>query len=411
MMAWKLILLGVTADLLIAQTPPDQSRVQELEGKLEQALRDLGQLRSTVESLQSDLAAIKQPAEAPPAVKSDLIIGPDIGGDERGGKVGAMPEIFIQTRYSALPVAGSGEFFHPNFRLSRIETRWAGKINERLGFGLEFQYHPAPEGSPEEIVNEAFIEYYPTKHVTLRAGQFIKPFGFDIQQSSSVRESPERAIFAGYFFPGQRDRGVMVSGDLGSLQYFAGVFNGNRFFNDNNRQVNYVARVRKIFEKPKLAVGVSVQAGKQILPPGVSGNNNERVVGVDAQYAVGRVGVRVEAVAGNMPSTRLGLQPEFFSAFRPGLHSSAGSLLLNYQVSEKQNVYARYNSFRHDPVTGRDVHAVNFGLTRFVGEHSRLSVDYQYKNRASFEDDAINGRLQISWGLLIGKPSEKNEGK
>jgi phosphate-selective porin len=64
------------------------------------------------------------------------------------------------------------------------------------------------------LVNDAFVEYYLNDHTTIRAGQFVKPFGFDIQQSSSVRESPERAIFAGYFFPGQRDRGILLSGDL-----------------------------------------------------------------------------------------------------------------------------------------------------------------------------------------------------
>ena len=52
---------------------------------------------------------------------------------------------------------------------------------------------------------------------------------------------------------------------------FVGAFNGNRFFNDSNRQVNYMARIRKIFDKDKLAVGASVQLGKQLLPTGVSG--------------------------------------------------------------------------------------------------------------------------------------------
>jgi hypothetical protein len=37
-------------------------------------------------------------------------------------------------------------------------------------------------------------------------------------------------------------------------------------FNDNNRQVNYMARIRKIFNKDRLAVGASVLLGKQLLP-------------------------------------------------------------------------------------------------------------------------------------------------
>jgi len=253
----------------------------------------------------------------------------------------AKPEIFIQTRYSVAPFEGSGTAFQPNIRLSRIETRWAGKINERLGAGIEIQFQESVEGSPEKLVNDAFLEYYVNDHTTVRAGQFIKPFGFDVQQSSWLRESPERPIFSGYLFPGERDRGIMLFGDFGflsgaafkDLQYFVGAFNGNRFFNDSNRQVNYMARVRKIFDKEKLAVGASVQIGKQLLPPGVSGNDNERVFGVDFQFTTGRFGLRGEALTGNRPSTFPTIDPQFFPAFRPGTHSSAGELFVSYRVA------------------------------------------------------------------------------
>jgi phosphate-selective porin len=320
----------------------------------------------------------------------------------------ARPEIFIQTRYSVAPIDGSDPAFQPNLRLSRVETRWAGKINDRLGAGIEIQFQESVEGSPEKLINDAFLEYYLNDHTTVRAGQFIKPFGFTIQQSSWLRESPERPIFSGYFFPGERDRGIMLSGDLGFLaapafkdfQYFVGAFNGNRFFNDSNRQVNYMGRIRKTFNK-KLAVGVSVQLGKQLLPPGIFGNDNERLFGLDFQFTTGRFGVRGEALTGNMPSTPATIDPEFFHAFRPGAHSSAGELLTSYRVARAHTVYARYNQFNGDPVTGLNIRAFNFGYFLPVGERSRLGFDYQFKNHPSFEDDAINGRFQVTWGILL----------
>jgi hypothetical protein len=272
---------------------------------------------------------------------------------------------------------------------------------------LEIQYHPALDGSPEELVNDAFIEYYLGSHATIRAGQFIKPFGFDVQQSSAVRESPERAIFAGYFFPGQRDRGVMLSGDLGFLkssalgkvQYFAGAFNGNRFFADTNRQLNYILRVRKVFDRPALGIGVSLQRGKQPLPPGVAGDNDENLAGIDLQLALGRFGLRTELVAGNMPSTLLALEPEFAPAFRPGAHSTGGHVFLTYQIATKDSIYARYDQFNGDPVSGGKVRAFNFGYFRQLNEFSRVSLDYQFKNRPSFNDDAVNGRFNLSWAI------------
>jgi hypothetical protein len=418
----------------LAKGQDRNQRIADLERQLTEAKSSVAALQKTIESLSTEVRALREPepgpaivaASAAPAVPAPSktvagtqtdathdfagrTIGPEIGSDERDSVLEAKPEIFIQTRYSVAPIDGSGAAFDPNIRLSRIETRWAGKINEHIGAGIEIQFQESVEGSPEKLVNDAFLEYYLTGHATIRAGQFIKPFGFDVQQSSWLRESPERPMFSGYFFPGERDRGIMLSRDLGflpaaafkDLQYFVGAFNGNRFFNDSNRQANYLARIRKIFDKEKLAVGASVQLGKQLLPPGVSGNDNERLFGLDFQFTTGRFGLRGEALAGNRPSTPAAIEPQFFPAFRPGAHSSAAELLVSYRVAGAHNMYARYNQFNGDPVTGLNIRAFNFGYFLPIGERSRLSFDYQFKNHPSFEDDAVNGRFQITWGILL----------
>ena len=433
------LVLAVVGIVPIAAHGQDRGqRIADLERQLTEAKVSVAALQKTIESLSTEVQALRQPdpgsavlaatavlfavppipevskdsGEKPPDAAHEFtarILGPDVGSDERGHMLEAKPEIFIQTRYSVAPIDGSGTAFQPNIRLSRIETRWAGKINDRIGAGIEIQFQESVEGTPEKLVNDAFLEYYLTGHATIRAGQFIKPFGFGIQQSSWVRESPERAIFSGYFFPGERDRGVMLSGDLSflpaaafkDLQYFVGAFNGNTFFNDSNRQVNYMARIRTIFDKERLAVGASVQLGKQLLPPGVSGNDNERLFGLDFQFTTGRFGLRGEVMAGNRPSTPANITPEFFPAFRPGAHSSAAEVRLSYRVAGFHNVYARYNQFNGDPVTGLNIRALNFGYFHPIGKVSRLSFDYQFKNHPSFEDDAVNGRFQITWGILV----------
>jgi hypothetical protein len=422
------LFLAGTIPALAAEQDRDQ-RIADLERQLTEARGSIAELQKTIDSLSTEVHALRQPepksAAMPsgaPAEKgadkeqndparefSERVIGAENGSNERDHEFEAKPEIFIQTRYSAAPLAGSGSAFDPNLRLSRIESRWAGRINERLGAGMEIQFQESVEGSPEKLVNDAFLEYYVTDHATIRAGQFIKPFGFVVEESSVQRESPERPIFSGYFFPGERDRGVMLFGDFGflsaaafkDLQYFIGAFNGNRFFNDNNRLVNYMARIRKIVAKDKLAVGASVQLGKQLLPSGVAGNDNERVFGLDFQFANGRFGLRAEALTGNRPSTYPNISPVFFPAFRPGAHSSAGEVTVTYRVAGASNFYARYNQFNGDPVTGLNIRAFNFGYFFPIGHNSRLSFDYQFKNHPSFEDDAVNGRFQITWGMLV----------
>jgi len=411
-----------------AQEATPEERLRELERKLEQATKQIEELNDTVRALRAEIDRIKSETAAgkaaakssdanlPAATDSaaatfvERIVEPRLGANVQAESIRAKPEIFVQVRYSAFPLSDAGDEFEPNFSLTRIETRWAGRVANRLGAGIEIQFHPALDGSPEELVNDAFVEYYLNDHTTIRAGQFIKPFGFDIQQSSSVRESPERAIFAGYFFPGQRDRGILLSGDLRfmrvaglrDVQYFVGAFNGNRFFTDSNRQLNFLARMRKVFDERRLALGFSMQLGKQLLPPGVSGNNDENIFGVDFQYApTDRLGMRGEFVAGNMPSTLLSIEPEFAPAFRPGRHSSGGHVFINYRLTNRDNAYARYDQFNNDPVTGKNVRAFNFGFFREIAGPSRLSFDYQFKNRSSFNDDAVNGRLNITWGIVF----------
>ncbi|MBL8172493.1 MAG: hypothetical protein JNJ50_30485 [Acidobacteria bacterium] len=421
-MKTRVILLWLLLSIPSHAQQPEPASINALEQKLAQAERQLAQLNDAVHALRAELALIKGgrantpqpvPAALAPQTASaenaqrefaERLLAPGIGASEREATLQAKPEIFIQSRYAALPIRNANGEFNPNFSMERIETRWSGKVAARIGAGLEIQYHPALDGSSEEMVNDAFVEYYLNDHATVRVGQFIKPFGFDIQQSSAERESPERGIFAGYFFPGQRDKGVMLSGDLNftslkNVQYFAGVFNGNRFFADSNRQANYVLRVRKRFDRPQLAVGVSAQRGKQILPPGVRGNNDENLIGMDVQYMRGRFGLRGEWMAGNTPSTLLGIQPEFADAFRPGAKSAAGALFATWRLTNRDHVYARYDQFNRDPVKGYNVRAFNFGYLRYLGEMTRIGIDYQFKNRPSFNDDALNGRLHINWSI------------
>ncbi len=422
--AWLLVIPFVNA---VAQEPKvDPDRIHMLEKKLVEAQLQLAELHRTVESLTvavSELknapavqarassiavAAPEQPTEKHDGDFAGRILVPDLGGDERGDVLTGRPELFVQSRYHALPLERStSEDIRPNFALTRMETRWSGRVSDRLGLGFELQYHPAPQGASFEIVNDAFVEYYVNKILTVRAGQFVKPFGFDIQQSSSVREAPERGIFAGYFFPGQRDKGVMLMAALDEFgaylsgtTLYAAVLNGNRFFDDNNRNLNYNFRLRKVFSSFPLALGASAQLGRQILPPGLQGTAREDLLGVDLQFAWKRLGVRSEFAAGNMPSTLLNLEPEYAPAFRPGAKSRGAATFVNIHLTRRNDIYGRFDWFENDPVTSDSVHAWNVGYFRTVGERGRVGVDYQWKNRLSYNDDRLNTRLQITWNVI-----------
>src|SRR5262245_7411423 len=129
---------------------PESSRINELEQKLDQATRKLDQLNEAVQSLRAEIAKLKgeraksrdvqppettalQPAQAEidRSEFAERIIEPEMGASERGETLRAKPEIFLQSRYSALPIRDSNGEFEPNLSMTRIETRWSGRVSER----------------------------------------------------------------------------------------------------------------------------------------------------------------------------------------------------------------------------------------------------------------------------------------
>ena len=406
---WPVASAHAADDARVAQLEAElraaQARVRELESQLDALAAGIEQLKSA--SANAPARGRGEPVEAAADPRREQMLAPDLGVDEREHKLDARPELFVQTGFAAdrLPEA-KPEDAPTNFSVYRMEARWAGSVAERIGLGFEIQYQPAAHGASEELVNDAFVDYYAGDAITLRFGQFVVPFGFDVEQSSSVRESPERAIFAGYYFPGQRDRGAMLAADLGRFggwldgaKVYAGVFNGNRFFNDNNDALNVNLRFRKVFSTRPFAIGASYQRGSQWLPPGLAASDRSVVYGIDAQWLIGRLGIRGEYVRGSMPSTLLGIAPELTPAFVPGAESSGAAAFFDYRLTSTADLYWRWDRFANDPVTGRDVRAFNVGYLLRLGDHSRVGFDYQWKNHVTFNDDSVNTQFSFRWNV------------
>ena len=69
------------------------------------------------------------------------------------------------------------------------------------------------------------------------------------------------------------------------------------------------------------------------------------------------------------------------------------------RLTDGDRIYGRYDQFNGDPVYGYDVRAFNIGYFRRIGAHSRLGIDYQFKDRVTANDDSLNSRLQIIWNV------------
>lgn len=404
-------LLLLTAANVYSQTIQDRLKALEAEViELQKQIEALKRETATTQSEEQSTLPAESPTKATNREFSDQIQVPDLGNDEREHKLEGKPEVFVQTRFSRNPVRNADpRETVQNFQLTRIEVRWSGRVSPKIGAGLEMQFHPAPAGSPEEIVNDAFLEFYPVKGLTLRAGQFVKPFGFDVQQSSSEREYPERAMFEGYFFPGERDRGVMLRWYIDRDQHpiirnttiSAAVLNGNRFFSDVDRRLNTVLRVRRMLPNLGLAIGGSAEFGSQLVPPESGASSHLTVLGLDAQYSLGRFGARLEMIRGTRPSTLLSREPEFTKAFLPGSKTSGGAVAGLFRLTRADQIFVRHDLLFGDPMLGQTVRATSAGYVRFINEHSRIGLNYQWKNHPTANDDAVNTQFQTTLGIVF----------
>jgi len=194
---------------------------------------------------------------------------------------------------------------------------------------------------------------------------------------------------------------VMLRWDRRNTAFSAALLNGNRLFADSNRGLNGVFRVRRLLPSLGLAIGASAELGSQLLPPGTNGNSNLRIVGLDLQYSFRRFGTRAEIIRGTRPSTLLSREPEFTEAFLPGSRTSGAAISSLFRVSESDQLYARYDTLFGDPMTGQTIRATSAGYVRFIGERARLGLNYQWKNRPTFNDDAVNTRFHTTLGIVF----------
>lgn len=143
---------------------------------------------------------------------------------------------------------------------------------------------------------------------TLTAGQFNWPFGFEIMYSSSAREMPERSRVVRTLFPGERDRGVMLSGrGLGErFLYQAAIVNGTGTVQafDFNKRKDFVGRVSYSFGA--LDLGASIYRGTELVattarPRGIEFDKDR--AGVEFQWAtpLPGLGLRGEYIRGTQP--------------------------------------------------------------------------------------------------------------
>ena len=246
--------------------------------------------------------------------------------EELAGRVDSLNEAFTEVRntvdlLSKLKLSGYIQAQFVDDERSRNElagaaTRNFDQFSIRRG-RVKFTYQMTPSSrfvlQPDittsgVTLKDGYVEFtepWTTWKHTLTAGQFNWPFGFEIMYSSSAREVPERSRVVRTLFPGERDRGVMLSG-LGlneKLSYRVAIVNGTGTTQtfDTNKRKDLVARLGYSFGA--IDVGGSAYRGEDLVATSTLAAGREFAkerYGVDFQWAtpVPGLGVRGEYITG-----------------------------------------------------------------------------------------------------------------
>lgn len=238
------------------------------------------------------------------------------------------------------------------------------------------------------------IEPWTTWKNTLTVGQFNWPFGYEIAYSSSSRELPERSRVVRTLFPGERDRGAMLSGlGLGErFKYQVAVVNGSGTTrsDDANDRKDVVGRIGYSFGA--LDLGGSVYRGSEL----VGGREFDKDrQGIDFQWAtpLPGLGVRGEYIAGKQA-------PAAGSTRTDSLDVEGWYLYLIQSIGTRHQFAVRVDEY--DPDTDRDDNA-----TRTIGgsyifhwdAHSKVMLAYEQPKLETGDpdDNILTVRYQYSF--------------
>lgn len=236
-----------------------------------------------------------------------------------------------------------------------------------------------------------FTEPWTTWKHTLTAGQFNWPFGFEIMYSSSLREVPERSRIVRTLFPGERDRGVMLSG-LGlndRLSYRIALVNGtgtSQSF-DFNKRKDLVGRLGYSFGA--VDVGASVYRGSDLVPTSTNARGIEfdkERQGIDVQWAtpIPGLGLRGEYITGKQAPSN--------GTTRTQSHDIEGWYFYAIQnIGTRHQIVVRADEYDADTNVGNNaVRTINPSYLFHWDANSKVMLSYEFiKTQANDPDDNV----------------------
>ena len=191
---------------------------------------------------------------------------------------------YMQPQFQVAQSEGAPSFSGGNFstfsksrfmlRRARVKLDYVLPSKAKYPLGLfSFQIDATERGV---IVRDMFLKLFETRKnmFSMTAGLFARPFGYEVNLSSSFRETPERGRMSQILMPSERDIGVMGSFEpqeqtrkLSHIKVDVGFFNGQGLSGttdfDSHKDV-----ISRLFIKPYSIGKLDLSGGLSILRGG-----------------------------------------------------------------------------------------------------------------------------------------------
>lgn len=377
-------------------TKEDLETIQKLVDEFKVELTVIGTRLDTVEATVNELkekldtvdAIVSDPEGAFESAKSDIskLKKVTIGG-------------YLQVRYDHFPhdINGSATPQHGNFSIRRSRIKVSARPTANSFAWVEVDDGGQnTQGTNNDSVSlkGAALEYYfsgdPNIGYNMSAGQMKWPFGYELVQSSGVRETPEQSLIVQRMFPSEYDKGFKAFGPLcGSVVWNLGVFNGTGANNpeaDDHKDVVASARM----SRGDLDFGFSgyfghgITNGSGVLLSNGAGVSKVRY-GADAELYLDKLTLKAEYITGKGVDQSV-------STFNLDQTVDGYWAQLAYNFTKSDSFIAKYNTISQDPLYpqyGRR-NQWDLGIIRWLDDKTRLKFFYEINNETqnSFDNNA-----------------------
>lgn len=246
-------------------------------------------------------------------------------------------------------------------------------------------------GQGKQEDKDLYLTWYPyhsaDRGFALTVGQMNLPFGLEVPVSSSVRESPERALWSRTLFPGERDLGIKFSTPSGKpLALEVGLFNGAGINKPDENNGKVIVGRLGFSPNDFLDLGASVYTGVASTKLGSDATNRRKErVGADVRLLL------TEGIA---------LKGEYVQGREMGLNPVGWLAQVNCNLGTKTVLVGKFDLYDDDGLSAAGtVKTWNVGLIRYLDPNLKVRCFYEMprESKVSVKNDTL--RLEAVVGF------------